>query len=178
MTGAWRQLFWYSLDCKAVATFRIPETYKPKPNPYFNTNPNPNPTSILSKFFRKNFTLLTEWFHWLGMAKIPCIQSKVYQNTLRVHGSYTGRCGRCGRCVVYTDRKQNAKSVGLQRNEYRSCVQFYFRHLTIHLNCQIKNLCFHLCLLPSRALRRILKVDSVYTSGIQFIPRVQQYAYY
>jgi len=47
-----------------VATRRIPDTYKPKPNPYLNTNPNlnpnpTNPTSILSKFSRKNFTLHT-----------------------------------------------------------------------------------------------------------------------
>jgi len=42
-----RQLFWYSLDNKAVATRRIPDTYKPKPNPYLNTNP--NPTSLLCK---------------------------------------------------------------------------------------------------------------------------------
>jgi len=47
-----------------VATRRIPDTYKPKPNPYLNTNPSPdpnptNPTSILSKFSRKNFTLHT-----------------------------------------------------------------------------------------------------------------------
>jgi len=37
-------LFSYSLDCKAVATRRIPDTYKPKPNPYLDTNPDPNPT--------------------------------------------------------------------------------------------------------------------------------------
>jgi len=44
-----------------VATCRIPDTYKPKPNPYLNTNPNhnPNPTSILYKDSRKNFTLHT-----------------------------------------------------------------------------------------------------------------------
>jgi len=56
------QLFWYTLDCKAVATCQIPDTYKPKPNPFLNTNPNPNPTnptSILCKDSRKNFTLHT-----------------------------------------------------------------------------------------------------------------------
>jgi len=43
-----------------VATRRIPDTYKPKPNPYLNANTNPtNPTSVLSKFSRKNFTLHT-----------------------------------------------------------------------------------------------------------------------
>jgi len=44
-----------------VATRRIPDTYKPKPNPYLNTNPNPNtnPTSILCKDSRKDFTLHT-----------------------------------------------------------------------------------------------------------------------
>jgi len=46
-----------TLDCKAVATCRIPDTYKPKPNPYLNTNP--NPTSILCKDSRKDFTLHT-----------------------------------------------------------------------------------------------------------------------
>jgi len=59
---SWRQLFWYSLDCKAVARRGIPNTYKPKPNPYLNTNPNPkpsNPTSILCKDSRKDFTLHT-----------------------------------------------------------------------------------------------------------------------
>ena len=50
-----RQLFWYTLDCKAVATREIPDMYKPKPNPYLNANP--NPTSVLSKFSGKNFTL-------------------------------------------------------------------------------------------------------------------------
>jgi len=52
-----------------VATRRIPDTYKPKPNPYLKTNPNPNPTnptSILCKDYRKT---------------LPCIQFKVYQNT-------------------------------------------------------------------------------------------------
>jgi len=43
-----------------VATRRIPDTYKPKPNPYLNTNPNPtNPTSILCQDSRKDFTLHT-----------------------------------------------------------------------------------------------------------------------
>jgi len=53
------QLFWYSLDCKAVATHRIPDTYKAKPNPCLKTNPNANPTSILCKDSRKDFTLHT-----------------------------------------------------------------------------------------------------------------------
>ena len=35
------------IDCKAVATRRIPAIYKPRSNPYLSTNPNPNPTSIL-----------------------------------------------------------------------------------------------------------------------------------
>jgi len=43
-----------------VATRRIPDTYKPKPNPYLNTNPNPtNHTSVLCKDSRKDFTLHT-----------------------------------------------------------------------------------------------------------------------
>jgi len=45
-----------------VATRRIPDVYKPKPNPYLNPNPNPNPTiptSILCKDSRKDFTLHT-----------------------------------------------------------------------------------------------------------------------
>jgi len=44
-----------------VATRRIPDVYKPKPNPYLspNPNPNPNPTSILCKDSSKDFTLLT-----------------------------------------------------------------------------------------------------------------------
>jgi len=33
MTPKRRQLLWYSLDCKAVATRWIPNTYKPKPQP-------------------------------------------------------------------------------------------------------------------------------------------------
>jgi len=65
------QLFWYSFDCKAVATCQIPDIHKAKPNPYLNTNPNANPnptdpTSILSKDS--------------GKKTLPCIQSKVYQN--------------------------------------------------------------------------------------------------
>jgi len=48
------------LDCKAVATRRIPNIYEPKRNPYLSTNPNPaNPTSILCKDSRKDFTLHT-----------------------------------------------------------------------------------------------------------------------
>jgi len=47
-----------------VATRRIPDVYKPKPNPYLNTNPNlkpnpTNPTSILCKDSCKDFTLHT-----------------------------------------------------------------------------------------------------------------------
>jgi len=44
-----------------VATRRIPDVYKPKPNPYLNTNPNPkfNPMSILCKDSHKDFTLHT-----------------------------------------------------------------------------------------------------------------------
>jgi len=57
---SYRQLFWYTLDCKAVATRQIPDMYKPKPNPYLNANPNANPnptkpTSILSKFSGKRY---------------------------------------------------------------------------------------------------------------------------
>jgi len=40
-----------------VATRRIPDVYKTKPNPYLNTNP--NPMSILCKDPRKDFTLHT-----------------------------------------------------------------------------------------------------------------------
>jgi len=40
-----------------VATRGIPDTYKPKPDPYLNTKPNPNPTSILCKDSRKDFRL-------------------------------------------------------------------------------------------------------------------------
>jgi len=40
-----------------VATHRIPDIYKPKPDPYLNANPNPNPMSILCKDSRKDFTL-------------------------------------------------------------------------------------------------------------------------
>jgi len=49
--------FSFSLDCKAVTTRRIADTYKPKPNPYLNTNP--NPTSILYKDSSIDFTLCT-----------------------------------------------------------------------------------------------------------------------
>jgi len=41
-----------------VATRQIPDTYKPKHNPYRNTNPT-NPMSILCKDSRKDFTLHT-----------------------------------------------------------------------------------------------------------------------
>jgi len=37
-----------------VAIRRIPDEYKPKPNPSLNTKP--NPTSILCKDFRTEFT--------------------------------------------------------------------------------------------------------------------------
>ena len=43
-----------------MATRRIPDIYKTKPNTYLNTNPNStNPTSILCKDSRKDFTLHT-----------------------------------------------------------------------------------------------------------------------
>ena len=118
-----RQLFWYSLDCKAVATRRIPDTYKPKPNPYLNTNSNPNPTnptSILCKDSRKDFTLnlcvvttgrAYGYYHDVYTVKtspsryharlgnmrttttttLPCIESKVYQNTVRPGEAPTGK---------------------------------------------------------------------------------------
>jgi len=61
------QLFWQTLDCKAVAIRQIPDTYKPKLNPYLNTNPNPTPYCVKTP-----------------VITLSCIQSKVYQNTLRL----------------------------------------------------------------------------------------------